>query len=201
MKQIQIPFKESADIPESHFHAFMVCNSSLSWHLKKSFYVLKSDILHKYGHEADYDLQTITKNCHTCNGKGVYRCNWKLSETCWSCLGDGIYQKKKVVLKRWVLNGAVFHEPAGELHMGKLKIFNGYEDGYPSFRYEPFQGKIVNEINGLIKHEPMELNATWAFYYLLWNYDRESFFKVISRDINSYQTRTKHKLKKNARTA
>ncbi len=195
MKQTLIPFKENVDIPEAHFYAFMVCNSAAAWHHKQSFYRLKNEILQKHGHESAYDLQTIKKTCYSCDGKGIFKCDWKLPETCWSCLGDGVYQKKQVVLKRWVLNGAIFHEPIGELYINQLKVFNGYEDGYPVFKYEPFNGKIVSEINGLIKHEPLELNPTWSFYYLLWNYNRERFFNCIASDVNSYQTRTKHKLK------
>lgn len=53
MKQMQIPFKETMDIPEGHFYALRVCNSPVAWHYKQSFYKLKSDILKKYGHEND----------------------------------------------------------------------------------------------------------------------------------------------------
>jgi len=196
MKQILIPFKENADIPEAHLYALKVCNSATSWHYKKLFYNLKNEILKKYGHEADYDLQTIKKPCHSCGGKGVFKCHWKLPETCWSCLGDGVYQTKKVVLKRYLLNGAIFHEPIGELFGGKIKVFDTYEDYYPTFKYELFNGKIVNEIQGLIKHETIDLNATWSFYYLLWNYNREEFYKSITHNVNYCQTRTKYKLKK-----
>lgn len=198
MKQITIPFKENADIPEAHLYAFRVCNSAGAWHDKEAFYKLKSEILKKYGHEADYDLQIIKKRCHSCYGKGLFRFHRNMVEHCWSCQGTGIYQSKKVVLKRYILNGAIFHEPTGELYYtGELKVFDFREDGYgrPSFKYLPFNGRIVNEIDGIIKHEPMELNATWSFYYLLWNYNREMFFSCIQSDVNSYQTRTKHKLK------
>lgn len=60
MKQLIIPFKENADIPESHLYAIRVCNSG-AFAYKQSFYKLKSSILKKYGHEADYDLQIIKK--------------------------------------------------------------------------------------------------------------------------------------------
>lgn len=196
MKQTIIPFKENEDIPKAHFHAFIVCNSAGAWKHKQSFYTLKSEILKKHGHESNYDLQIIKKPCHSCDGKGVYKCDWKLPEACWSCGGDGVYQTKKVVLRRYLLNGAIFHEPVGELVGSTLKVFNGYEDNYyQTFKYEPFNGKIVGEISGLIKHEPMELNPTWGFYYLLWNYNRERFLKCVSSDIKLYRTRTKHKLK------
>lgn len=198
MKQMPILFKDNTDIPEAHFHAFKACNSASLWHYKQSFYRLKNEILQKYGHEADYDLQIIKKQCYFCNGTGKFKLAGKLPETCWSCNGSGIYQTKKVVLKRWLLNGEVFHNPVGDLYFGddNLKIFDGYEDGYPKFRYEKFRGKIVNQIEGVIKHEPVKLNITWAFYYLLWNYKREYFFKLITKDVNYYQTWIKQKLKK-----
>jgi len=192
MKQIIIPFKENADIPEAHLYALRVCNSAGAWHYKQSFYKLKNEILKKYGHEADYDLQTIKKKCWSCDGKG----NHDTGNACWNC-DKGVYQTKRVVLKRYILNGALFHEPMGELsYFDKLKIFDGYEDWYPTFKYEAFNGRIVNQIEGLITHEPMELSPTWSFYYLLWNYNREQFYKQITSDVNSYQTRAKHKLKK-----
>lgn len=199
MKQLPIPFKETQDIPHSHFHAFMVCNSADSWYKKQSFYALKSKILKKYGTESNFDLQTINRICNTCDGKGIFKSGWKLPETCWSCHGDGIFSTKKIVLKRWILNGALFHEPIGEFENDGLYIkinTNRIIEHYPVYRYEEFNGKIVNQITGIIKHEPLELNPTWSFYYLTWHYNREGFLSLISSDLNMYHTRTKNKLKK-----
>ncbi len=191
MKQMAIPFKENADIPEAHFYAFRVCNSAGSWLYRQSFYQLKNDILEKYGHEADYDLQTIKKRCYTCNGTGkIY-----MENRCPNCI-NGVYSTKKVVLKRYVLNNAIFHKPMGELVFeGNLKVFNGYEDFYPTFKNEPFHGKIINKIDGLIKHEPMALHPVWAYYYLLFNYNREQFNTRINDDVKMFRTNTQYRLK------
>lgn len=197
MKQILIPFKENMDIPESHLYALRVCNSGGAWAYKQSFYKLKNEILEKYGHEADYDLQTIKKKCYTCNGTGRHHSG----NACWNCT-NGVYSTKKVVLKRYLINGAIFHNPVGELFAGKLKIFDGYYESeysceeYPKFRSEDFNGKIVGEISGIIKHEAMNLHPIWAYYYLLWNYNREKFYACLTSDVKQYQTNTQYKLKR-----
>jgi len=196
MKQILIPFKENADIPESHLYALRVCNSGGYWAYKKPFYILKNEILEKYGHEADYDLQKIVKMCHSCDGKGNH-----YKGRCWNC-DNGVYARKDVVLKRYIINGALFHKPVGELFNGRLKIFDGYYENeygwqeYPKFRSEDFNGRIVGEITGIIKHEVMTLHPIWAYYYLLWHYDRDKFYKCMASDIKMYQTNTQSKLKK-----
>lgn len=199
MKQLFLPFTENADIPESHLYAFRVCNSAGEWAYKSSFYKLKNELLLKYAHEADYDLQHIVKTCHSCDGKG----NHHTGSQCYRC-DKGVYARKKVILKRWILNGAVFHQPVGELVDGtkNLKIFSGYYEDeyngedYPAFKYETFTGRIVSEILGYIKHEPIGLHPIWAFYYLLWNYDREGFFKMMNSDLKNLQTNTQYRLKK-----
>lgn len=198
MKQIIIPFTENADIPESHLYAFRACNSGGAWAYKYSFYKLKNELLLKYGHEADYDLQHVVKKCYTCGGSGWYN----EVNRCHNC-DNGVYSRKDVILKRWILNGAIFHQPIGELTGGnRIKIFDGYEeeeDGwheYPKFRYETFNGKIISTITGLIKHKPIGLNPMWAYYYLLWNYDRDRFYKIMQSDLNTMQTNTKYKLKR-----
>ena len=198
MHQLTIPFKENQDIPDPHLFAFRVCNSAGTWAYRPAFYMLKNQLLEKYGHEADYDLQHIVKKCHSCYGSGYHRSGAQ----CNNC-NKGVYSRKDVVLKRFLLNGYVFHQPLGELEAGsnRLKIFDGYEQDayfnpyYPKFRYELFHGKFNSVITGLIKHEPVGLHPVWAYYYLLWNYDREKFYKYLQSDLKNYQTNTQHKLK------
>lgn len=194
MKQLAIPFTDLQDIPSGHFHAFLVCNSADNWFYKQPFYSLKNEILKKYGNESDYDLQIIKKVCYSCDGKG----NHHTGKACRNC-EKGIYQTKKVILKRYILNGALFHEPVGEMRFNnhELKVFNGYDEDFcPKFRYVPFEGIIVNQINGIIKHEPINLNATWAYYYLVWKYKPETFLSLIASNLKHYNTNTQHKIKK-----
>lgn len=198
MQQIQIPFEQNLDIPKSHFHAFMVCNSAASnWSHKQAFYDLKNEMLDTFGHKAEFDLQIIKQRCHSCNGTGVFKCHWKLRELCWSCNGSGTYRTKKVVLQRFILNNNVFHKPIGEYFTNTVGVFNGWDEwGRAILKNCPFSGTFINKIDGLIKHEPMDANPTFSFYYLLWNYNRAFFYKRISYDINSYSSRTKYKLKR-----
>lgn len=195
MKQILIPFKENSDIPESHLYALRVCNSAGAWTFKYSFYKLKNNILERYGHEADYDLQHIKKKCYSCDGKGNH-----VRGKCWNC-DKGVYSRKDVVLKRYLINGAIFHKPIGELYNGRLKTFTGYyydeygQEERANFKEEAFSGKIVSEIHGLIEHEPMALHPIWAYYYLLYHYDKDGFHVRINNDVKTFQTNTQYKLK------
>ena len=198
MQQIQIPFEQNLDIPKSHFHAFLVCNSAASkWSHKSAFYTLKNKMLDAFGHKVEFDLQIIKKQCYACNGTGVFKCNWKLNETCWGCLGSGIFKTKRVILQRFVLNANVFHQPIGELIGNTVGVFNGYDEwGKAKLAFSPFSGMFIDTIYGLVKHEPIDANATFCFYYLLWNYDRVFFYKLISSDVNSYSSKQKNKIKR-----
>ncbi|HRG38021.1 MAG TPA: hypothetical protein PK289_05785 [Bacteroidia bacterium] len=167
-------FPETLDIPEAHMKAFIICNSSPT----QTFYLLKDKILTKYGHRNDYDLQIIKKTCNSCNGTGKFKCNWKPTETCWSCLGDGIYMKKQIILERWILNGNLFHKPLG--HFFKL----------------PVDTVIKNKIYGYIRHDPKEGNSQYCLYYLMWNYDRDMFWKYLEHDIGCYYKSQRLKLQR-----
>ena len=197
-EQLAFNFKEGADIPDSHFYAFKVCNSGKSHFYKPAFYVLKNELLQTYGRPNDFDLQEIEKKCRTCGGSGMY----SKSEGCRNCGGSGIWATKKVVLKRYILNGAVFHQPVGELtYDGRLKVFDGYEEdhecgyGYAKFIYQNFHGIIKNKITGTIKHEPYKLSMEWAYLYLLWAYKRAEFHTTLDRIVKSYQTNAQHKFR------
>ncbi|OQA11751.1 MAG: hypothetical protein BWY67_00738 [Bacteroidetes bacterium ADurb.Bin397] len=174
MAEQTVLFPEPIDIPEAHMKAFIVCNSSPT----QTFYLLKDKILTKYGHRNDYDLQTIKQTCNSCDGTGKFKCHWKHTETCWSCLGDGVFRIKKIILERWLINGNLFHKPLGE------------------FIYTPFSGIIKNEIQGYIRHERVEGNPHYCLYYLMWNYDRDMFFKYLTSDVQCYYKRERLKFQR-----
>lgn len=189
---------QKLDIHKSHLYALKVCNSAVNWSEKQSFYTFKKHILKKYGNEDGYDLQVIKKECYDCNGTGVFKCNWKPTETCWSCLGSGTYKTKSFILKRYFINRVLFYEPLGELIHGQLVSFDGYYDEYPAekkFKYNYFDEPIKNTINGIIKHEKIsDLNPTFAYYYLLWNYDKTLLLSEINKYVKSMKNYKRQQL-------
>lgn len=176
-----LPLPMTEDIPVKHYNAFVVCNNTNHYYYKKSFYVFKYMLLQKYGHFDQYDLQVIKKTCWSCEGTGKFKCSWKPTEFCWSCGGGGIYETKNILLKRYILNDNLFHLPAG--------------------RYNNEPVIIINKIDGYIIHKPIEGNATYAFFYLLWHYDKEKFFKCLMEEVAARNTRAKHKIKQIIRKA
>lgn len=176
--------ESTLDIPTQDFTAFIACNAKGG----SGFYKLKDKILHVFGKENDYDLQHITKKCHTCNGSG-----WYYKDTRCNRCSNGVYEAYDVVLQRFLLNNSCFHIPVGRLEGNRLKIWDGY---YPSddeweqypcskWRYEPFTGIIKNAIQGLIKHTvPNSLNTNWAYWYLLYKYDHAEWLSQTGNFLN-----------------
>ena len=195
MNQIKIEFADLQDISEIDFKAFNICNSANSWIYKQQFYTLKNSILETYGHENGYDLQVIKKICHSCDGTGKFTSDWKVTEQCWNC-DNGVYKTKKVVLKRYILNGDLFHVPIGEVIFGRLAIFDGYYDEYPcepKFKYIDFDELIENTIDGIIKHESISEHPTYYFLYLLFKYDKIALYKLIESTIKNKSLHKKRK--------
>lgn len=188
-------FKEiGTNIPASHFYAFKACNNGGSYWYKQDFYKLKNLMLDLFGHDDGYDLQIIKKKCYSCNGTGMY-CKY---DECFNCGGTGIFDTKEVVLKRYRLNGEVFHRPLGKLTCNRtqIEIFDGYDThGYTKFKYEPFTGKFTDTIRGIIKHKPGELNPNWSYLYLLYHYDKIAFLATVKEIVARAQTNTKYKLR------
>lgn len=174
MNTQQALFTEILDIPEPHMKVFIVCNSSPT----QTFYLLKDKILRKYGKQNDYDLQVIKQTCWSCEGTGVFRSDWKLAETCWSCGGDGVFRTKKILLERWLINGNLFHIPNREVS----SVGSNYI--------------VKNIIQGYIRHENKEGNPQYCLYYLMWNYDKQMFFKCLESDIKCYCKRERLKFQR-----
>lgn len=194
--QTTIEFNYKLDIPEYHFKMFLACNSADNWTYKHSFYKIKNLILSAYGHENNYDLQTITKTCYTCDGTGKYVCHWKPVETCWSCGGSGKYSTKRVLLQRYILNNALFHKPIGELVLGDtLRTVISWDEHGTTAEYKPFAGKIINQIQGIITHTPTNVDETYAYFFLLFHYDYKNFYHTLSGEIQKHCRKKKNMLK------
>lgn len=185
------------EIPKLDFYFFKVCNSAHQFsNVKPSFYKLKNIILNQYAVHDCHDLQIIQRNCHNCGGTG-----WHLKGiACYKC-DKGIYSIDKVALKRWVLNGELFHQPEGKIDDKGRLIITTYTQGEwgeyeKSVEYKPCNFIFRNTIRGLIKHEPLSTNPEFAFMWLLWNYDRQWFFMRLKQITDSTQAETRGKFRK-----
>lgn len=159
-----------------------ICNASAPNSIfKDGMYSLKSEIIRKYGKDDGFDLQIINKECWSCDGTGTFKSSWKMPETCWSCMGSGLYATHRIMLKRFVLNGQVFHEPRPE---------QSESDRTPK-----------NIIKGYIRHKQPECNGTYAYAELLWHFKPEALPQLILSYGEMLQTRAKHKYRRCLRKA
>ncbi len=131
---------------------------------KYLFYEFKSEFLRKHGKEDGYDLQQLI--CRNCKGTNKH---WN-GEECFQC-EQGIH--KSVELRRFILNGEVFHEPINTV---------------------PFQRGYVSIIRGLIKHETNE-NQLFCYFILLAKYDRDKFFHTLSMYMRMFTKRRRDKFR------
>lgn len=139
---------------------------------KQLFYTdVKHRVLREYGEFAGHDKQVIERKCWSCHGTGVYKKYWYeglyrillSSEKCWNC-NDGIYSCVTYYLERWVLNGKLYHIPVMDSGV---------------FPY-------VNELKGVIKHEPVDnKEALKSFLVLLFYYNRKSFMAFVRERIRT----------------
>lgn len=173
--QTSIPMPQ--DIPAFDFKMFKVLNSCNDSTLKYSFYYnLKGEILDKYASTDFYDLQIIDRKCNNCNGS---RKHWN-GEPCLRCNATGIFRTDKVFLKRYVLNGELFHIPEdNEILMGVDSIL------------------VVNTIQGLIKHDHAKNNYSpvLAYAWLLLHYKPEMFHAFLKSIVKELRTNAQKKFK------
>lgn len=177
-------------IDSKDLRLFIICNSAGSnWFAKRAFYKLKVKILQQYGVHSGYDLQIIEDECWSCNGKGIFRNR----ELCTSC-DKGIFQTRKIALKRYILNDKIFHEPIGHvLPNGNILPFNSLE------QIEAIKEGIfyVKEIKGIINHDKGNetLNPYYCYLLLLRKYDKDKFLSEVNYFLNTCSNYTKKKLK------
>jgi hypothetical protein len=196
MSQTKLPL-QSIDISPGTAALFQACNSAKNWWLKSEFYKFKKEFLAIYGNENDYDVQIIRKPCYDCEGTGLFH-HYKRRgrETCWSCRGTGIFSLKHVLLKRFILNDNIYHEPIAEIEGTMLKKYEAYDtNGYPAVSYTKFEGKIVGTIIGLIKHDEPQYDPTYAFFYLLYFYNKNQLYYIIINFLKSKSQREVDKFK------
>ena len=120
-------------------------------------------LLLMYGTNVGEEIQHIHKECHSCNGTGKFKSNWKPTETCWSCCGSGVYENYWTRLVKYKLGNYYFHNPINR-----------------QYTYEPlFEGKSLPVITGYIHHKaPKYRMGTEAMYWLFLIYDFKHFKKL-----------------------
>ena len=148
--------------PATHLRWLETANAAEYFDKHAVFYPLKSRLLRRFAVPDGYDVQTIKKPCWC--GDGVWRgiddqLPRALWERCHKCSGTGIYSNRQIALRRWLLNGTLFHEPAPEVFI---------EDISPA-----------EHINGLIKHSPTSSTAgNRAMLRLLLRYEPRRWLQV-----------------------
>jgi len=151
--QLMLPFP-GLSIPDKHLQWFKTANAGNYVHKRAWFYPLKSLIMKRHGIADGYDVQIIKKPCYC--GDGIWRGIYDdlpehLWDRCRRCSGTGVYERKVIILRRWLLNGEVFHEPT---------------------TLQPWQVRAKGCIRGLVVHEHVSTaDAERAMMRLLIRYD------------------------------
>jgi len=148
---MNILFEPVMALPAGDFDMFKACNDApRNWTYKQQFYTVKNQMLLAYAAPAGFDKQIIKQSCWTCNGTGWYTSDSR----CRSCYGDGVYQIRTYWLKRFVLNGELFHRPVEAAEV---------------------DGRIMNVINGLVHHDTPSVEPNFAYAHILKKYSPMEF--------------------------
>lgn len=141
-------------------------NRNIIFTRKEEFYKIKTQLLQRYGSLLGEEIQHVKKICYSCEGSGKFKCEWKPTEPCWSCGGDGIYEEFWVRLNRYQFGRFVFHQPTVRMTS-----------------YEPlFEGVSLPVIEGYIRHDrPKYHIGAECCYWLFLFYDRSTFRRVFGR--------------------
>lgn len=179
MNQQKIEYPMAANtFPELHLKLMIICNNAPSHAFdKQHFYEMKHVLLEQFATQDGFDVQIINKKCHSCKN-GVWN-HWERKEIqvqCNRCDGTSIYSTTIWKLKRYLLNDYLFHVPNGTF-------------------YNLNNVKYKNKIEGVIKHKPSEHNANFAYFVLMFIYDRISFYSSIKSYASCLRTNAKFKWK------
>lgn len=132
---------------------------------RERFYSIKDRMLKKHGTLIGYDRQHIKKECYSCDSSGVFKCNWRLPEACWNCMGTGIYTEFWVLLAVYQFGSYEFHIPIERTYSAKHWIS------------DPDNKAIRNYISGYINHKaPRFRSECLLWLYLI--YDFKTFKKI-----------------------
>lgn len=132
------------------------------------FYVFKDRFLRRFATPCGWDLQRIDQICWTCEGSGFYCPN----EECRKCFGTGIFRISEHWLRRFELNGQIYHNP---------------EDHATCWHENDFKWpEAVSLIDGKISHETVDSQvARRAFYRLLLRHEPCTFYKLVCEKLKA----------------
>ncbi len=168
-------FKIKCQVPPFIARLFAMANAG-TYGGKDIFYHFKTWFLERHAVAAGYARQTIVKMCYTCDGTGWYR----PGERCWNC-DRGFYSVRIYFLKRHILNGKIFHCPVEH---------NQYEHS----KYDLIGHQVVEEIDGYIRHDPVDKNkAKWAAIALFAVYRRIYLLAMIRHEFAAVRWRLRYK--------
>jgi len=168
MNSPPLPFRH-LQVPAKHLEWFHLANAGEYDERKAWFYPFKSRFLYTHALPDGYDLQVIVRKCYC--GDGIFRgidhdrprCFW---EMCHRCDGTGIHDKKRVYLRRWLLAGAVYHEPATIDAIGPNPTIHETFEGY--IKHEAVSPKVARRamLRLMLRYEPRTafayLRARWT---------------------------------------
>lgn len=165
------------ELTAKDLHWFCLANA----HGGQDFYAFKDRFLKRFGTPDGYDLQKVEKMCFRCDGSGIY----SRDELCRSCDGTGIHHTNEHWLRRYNLEGRIYHKP---IDNGEVWHEHGFK--YPEPR---------DIIEGLIRHDSVDSKvARRAFYRLLIRHEPITFYNIITDRIltgfNGYRTKLVWKL-------
>lgn len=132
---------------------------------KELFYKnIKHQVLISFGQENGYDHQTIERKCWSCDGRGRFFYNSGSWAECYNC-NLGVHSKQTYTLKRYVLNGKLYHIP----FWGTIDV------------------SYKNKIAGKIVHPDIysEEQGTRAYFILLWKYNNGLFYQTIKAALST----------------
>jgi hypothetical protein len=158
----------------------------------QAFYAFKKRFLKRFSFQDGWDMQTIEKECWSCDGTGIYG----EDQICRKCGGYGIYRTSEIWLQRWPLGDKVYHIP---------------EFCSPTHEERKQTNSPRNHIEGKIKHGmtvPHPLTPLWpdqfveipesvsrrCFYRLLLRHEPMNFYWLVMQFVKDKLSRHRMKM-------
>lgn len=152
-----------SELNSKDHHWFRLANSNPP----PGFYAFKDRFLKRFATHDGFDLQTVVKECWSCNGFGDYGSN----EPCYKCNGSGIYATNEHWLARYKLGDSIYHKPVDKIDLWVSLDENKWPDP-------------KNFIKGRIQHSTVEyVVANRSFHRLLLRHEPITLYKAVADQV------------------